>query len=82
MLNQVENHVVQRPGVYIQFGSKNGIVRFLRTFARLFSRHKLGIDQQAVLEVVNAECRRFAEANGAQMSRNCGSAFVCGGDRG
>src|SRR5260370_36785624 len=81
MLNQVKNHLVQRAGIYIQLGSKNGLLRLLRTLARLFLRHEFGINQQAVLEVVDSKSRSFAEANGTEVSGNFGAAFVRSSDR-
>ena len=54
--------------IHIQLRHQLRILRILRTFAGLLVRRELGIDEQAVLQIVNAEFGRFSKTNRAQMS--------------
>ena len=53
-----------------------GIHRGARTFVRLFVGHELGIRQQAVLEIIDADLSRFAITDRTKMAADFQSALV------
>ena len=63
MLNQVNNHVVDRAGLHVHLGVTLNLVRNVRALIRFLLRKKFCIHQQAVLEIINAQLRRLAKSN-------------------
>ena len=65
MLNQVNNHVVDRAGLHVHLGVTLNLVRNVRTLVSLLLGEEFGINQQSVLEIINAQLRRLAKSNRA-----------------
>ena len=62
--------------------SSPSVLGLARALIGLFSREELGVHEQAVLEVVDAEGDRFLKADGAEMAGDLEPAFVRRLDRG
>ncbi len=76
-MNKVQNRVVQGAVLDVEFGNEL-IVGFRGTLAGLFPGIEFGVDQQAMLEIIDTDGGGFTEADGAEMPSNFCAPFVSG----
>src|ERR1700730_6037531 len=76
MADQVSNHFLNRCAHHIQLGERRVSFLVRRAYVRFLPRNELGINQEPMLEVVDAELRSLTKTHCAKMPRDFQTAFV------
>ena len=81
-VDELSDERPERRGVLVERGDGPLAGRLSRTLVRLFVRDEVGRRQEPVLEIVDAEVRRFGVRHGTQMSGDLEAALMSLVDRG
>src|SRR5205823_12932890 len=65
-------------GLKVEFAVAHDVIWNLRALIGLFLGKELGVNQQAVFEIINSKRGGFAETDGAQVSGDLGATRVRG----